>query len=397
MARSLTPRNRPHTPARKPFELPEGFIRKYVERARAELSHQFKGITTDGNVVAGLFPIQQTGVSTQPLVEAAEKLLASVGPRERAKISFAVESDAWRSWSNIHPYLMRHGICFEDFNETQRGLALALVRETLSAAGFETARNVMRLNDHIRELTGRSEEYGEWLYWLSILGAPSATDPWGWQIDGHHLVINCFVVGDQLVLTPNFMGSEPVVAESGKYVGTRVLQEEEAKGLALMKALTSDQRRKATIGSELPFDGMIAAFRDNLQMKYEGIGYSELSREQQALLVALIETYIGRIRPGHAEIKLEEVKQHLPETYFAWIGGCDDESTFYYRVHSPVILIEFDHQPGVALDNDEPSRNHVHTVVRTPNGNDYGKDLLRQHYERFDHSHPHSAHRRGLE
>ncbi len=66
-------------------------------------------------------------------------------------------------------------------------------------------------------------------------------------------------------------------------------------------------------------------------------------------------------------------------------------------MHSPVILIEFDHQPGVALDNDTPSRNHIHTVVRTPNGNDYGKDLLRQHYERFDHSHAHTAHRRGLE
>jgi len=24
-----------------------------------------------------------------------------------------------------------------------------------------------------------------------------------------------------------------------------------------------------------------------------------------------------------------------------------------------------------------------HELVRTPNGNDYGKDLLRQHYEKF--------------
>jgi hypothetical protein len=31
-------------------------------------------------------------------------------------------------------------------------------------------------------------------------------------------------------------------------------------------------------------------------------------------------------------------------------------------------------------------RTHIHTVVRTPNGNDYGKDLLRQHYASFDHS-----------
>jgi len=59
--------------------------------------------------------------------------------------------------------------------------------------------------------------------------------------------------------------------------------------------------------------------------------------------------------------------------------------------------IEFDHQPGVVFDNTEPSLNHIHTLVRTPNGNDYGRDLLRAHYERHDHSHPDTPHRRGLE
>jgi hypothetical protein len=44
-----------------------------------------------------------------------------------------------------------------------------------------------------------------------------------------------------------------------------------------------------------------------------------------------------------------------------------------------------------------PGKAHIHSVVRTPNGNDYGKDLLRQHYARHDHSHPGSAHRRGRE
>jgi hypothetical protein len=50
------------------------------------------------------------------------------------------------------------------------------------------------------------------------------------------------------------------------------------------------------------------------------------------------------------------------------------------------VLIEFDHHPGVAFDNVVPSRNHIHTVVRTPNGGDYGVDLLRQHHELFDRS-----------
>ena len=101
----------------------------------------------------------------------------------------------------------------------------------------------------------------------------------------------------------------------------------------------------------------------------------------------LIGTYINRMRPDHAQLKLDEIKQHLDQTYFAWMGATEEDSVFYYRVHSPVVLIEFDHQNGIFLDNDEPTRNHIHTVVRTPNGNDYGKDLLRQHREQSPHSH----------
>jgi hypothetical protein len=79
---------------------------------------------------------------------------------------------------------------------------------------------------------------------------------------------------------------------------------------------------------------------------------------------------------------MREVLAHDSSTYFGWIGDATPGGVFYYRVHSPVILIEFEHQAGVMFDNDVPTRNHVHTVVRTPNGNDYGIDLLRQHHER---------------
>ena len=37
----------------------------------------------------------------------------------------------------------------------------------------------------------------------------------------------------------------------------------------------------------------------------------------------------------------------IDRTWFAWIGGVDPGSVFYYRIHSPVILIEFDHQRPV--------------------------------------------------
>jgi Protein of unknown function (DUF3500) len=392
---TLRPRNRPSTPAKHPFALPDG-LQRQLERAQANMATPFTGITTDGNAVPGLYAVRKTGISVQPIIDAADAFLASLTPDERATASFDVDSVEWRNWSNIHPYLCRHGVCLDDLNDTQKHCALALVRASLSAAGYATARNVMKLNEHIRDITGRDAEYSEWYYWMSLFGTPSATAPWGWQIDGHHLIVNCFVLGDQLVMTPTFMGSEPVAAEFGKYAGTRVFHEEESKGFALMRALTPGQQRQARIGMELPGDVFTSGFRDNAEIKAEGISYGELSPEQQGLLISVIETYVGRIRPGHAEIRLEEVQDHLPETSFAWIGACDEVSPFYYRIYSPVILIEFDHQSGIALDNDEPSRQHIHTVVRTPNGNDYGKDLLRQHYEHFDHAHPHAPHRLGI-
>jgi hypothetical protein len=235
-------------------------------------------------------------------------------------------------------------------------------------------------------LTGSDAEYGEWLYWLSVMGQPSVDAPWGWQLDGHHLIVNCFILGDQLVMTPMFMGSEPVAAADGPYAGTRVFQAEEQQGLALMRSLTPPQRERAVLAEQLPTEVFTAAFRDNFELKYEGLGFGALTSAQQQLLLDVLETYVGRLRPGHAGLRLEEVKRYLADTYFSWMGGVDEESAFYYRLHSPVLLVEFDHQRGIVFDNDAPSRHHIHTVVRTPNGNDYGRDLLRQHHARFDHS-----------
>jgi Protein of unknown function (DUF3500) len=377
---------RPVVSARStPQKLPER-LQDYLANAQASLVEPFTGITTGSAPVRGLFPIVPTGVSTQPIKDAAEAFVASLGVDEKRRAIFPVNDEAWRRWSNIHPHLIRHGLMLDALTPAQRERGLALLSACLSERGFTTVRDVMKLNHFIGEVTGRWEEYGEWLYWLSVMGAPSTSEPWGWQIDGHHLIINCLVLGDQIVMTPMFLGSEPVTADSGRHAGIRVFGAEEGQGLALMQALSPEQRLKATLGHELPVELFTAAFRDNFEMKYEGIRYDELSRVQQDGLLDLLDVYVGRIRPGHAAIRMDEVRRHLRDTWFAWMGGAEPNSVFYYRIHSPVILVEFDHQRGIALDNDQPSRDHIHTVVRTPNGNDYGKDLLRQHYERFDHS-----------
>jgi len=390
--RSYGIRNAPALSGRRPFTATDGsaaqMVSQYGEAGRKAIAEPFSGITTDGRLQPGLFALGPTHVATDGIREAAAAFVDSLSSDQRGTALFDIDDDAWRAWSNIHPFVMRHGVGLDECTQTQRERAMDLVRATCSAHGFELARKVMRLNDALAEITGRHDEYGEWLYWLSIMGRPSREQPWGWQIDGHHLVINCFVLGDQMVMTPSFFGSEPTAVDSGKHAGTRVFEAEDLQGLEFVRRLSAAQRTIAIPASTegvlraQRMDGRIqaAAFRDNIQMPYAGLAAAKLDAAVQTQLVDLIGLYVGRMRDGHARVKMDEVERHIAETHFVWVGGIDDASVFYYRIHSPVILIEFDHLNGVAFDNDEPTRNHIHTVVRTPNGNDYGKDLLRQHY-----------------
>lgn len=373
-------------------DLAERFRRRSQEAEARGLSEPFKGVTTDGKVVSGLFPVRSTGVSTAPVRKTAEAFLATLTPKQRAKTIFSVDDPEWRKWMNQHFYI-RQGIGFNEMTEAQREVAFNLLRSSLSAKGLKQSRDIMRLNRTLGELNNNFAEYGEWRYWITVMGVPSDKEPWGWQLDGHHLVINYFVLGDQVVMTPTFMGSEPVTASSGRYKGTTVLQVEQNRGLALIDALDEEQRRKAILNvSKTSNHNVSEAFKDNFVLDYAGIRATELTVKQKKQLFDLIGEYVGNMSDGHAKVKMDEVRRHLDETWFAWIGGTEPNSVFYYRIQSPVILIEFDHQTPIALrylERGKPTREHIHTVVRTPNGNDYGKELLRQHYQQHPHPHKH--------
>ncbi|HEX7780490.1 MAG TPA: DUF3500 domain-containing protein [Vicinamibacterales bacterium] len=357
------------------------------------VAEAFKGVTTNGTIVPGLFPVRATGVSTGPVREAAVKFLAALTDEQRKSTTFPIDDDEWRKWNNVHRYA-RQGVSFKEMSESQRALGFALMQAGLSAKGFQKSRDVMRLNGYVAELVKTPEEYGEYLYHLTVMGTPSDKQPWGWQLDGHHLIINYFVLGDQVVMTPAFMGSEPVSATTGQYAGTKVLQDEQDMGLAFMQSLSPDQQKQATIQtSKTGNNALSQAFRDNLTLDYAGLRAKDLSAPQRERLLSVIQEYVGNMDAGHARVRMDEVRKHLDDTWFGWIGASGKDDVFYYRIHSPVILIEFDHQLPVALGGPRvPGKVHVHTVVRTPNGNDYGKDLLRQHYERHanDAAHGHA-------
>jgi len=354
---------------------------RFDNQREAALAQPFKGVFFLDVPPANLFPVKKTGVNTEPVRWAAKAFLSSLNAEDRKKTVFPVDDIEWRKWDNRHRYA-RQGVGFDKMTKGQRELAFNLLRTSLSARGLKQTQDIMKLNGTLAELTNRFDEYGEWLYWITIMGEPSATKPWGWQLDGHHVVINYFILGDQVVMSPVFMGSEPVKAESGKFKGTVICQAEQDKGLAFINSLNKTQRAKAIVANDKgPTNNIGEAFRDNQVLDYIGIRCSELTAKQKTQLHGLIEVYIGNLADGHAKVKMADMKKHLDATYFGWMGGTKKDSVFYYRIQSPVVLIEFDHQRPIALARSQtPTRQHIHTVVRTPNGNDYGKDLLRQHY-----------------
>ena len=176
----FTPRQRPVASGRALAAQPAEFIKNYIQAGEAAAAAPFIGVTTNGAARSGLFPLGSTGAATGAVVAAAEAFLASLAAEQRTAVVFPVDSDAWRRWSNIHVYTMRHGVSLEDLSAEQRERALALLGASLSPRGSSAARDVMKLNETIGEMTDRFEEYGEWLYWLSVLGTPSGTEPWGW-------------------------------------------------------------------------------------------------------------------------------------------------------------------------------------------------------------------------
>jgi Protein of unknown function (DUF3500) len=361
-----------------------------VDRARltnAQLAAEpFVGVTTDGKVIPDLYPIAVTGVSTQAMHDATAAFIATLDDAQKTKMLFDIDALEWRRWSNVDDYT-RSGVNMSEMTDAQVAAAWNMLDTFLSDQGMTEVRAAMQLNATLGELVNQKERFNEKLYWFTMMGAPDAKKPWGFQLDGHHVAFNFFVLGDQLSITPAFLGAEPPVAPEGTTnAGLSILQTKQNMGLAFAQSLNADQLKKAVLSSDKTKDDMVAsAFTDNAVMPYAGLNAKDMTTEQKTALMGVIGLYANDMEAGHAALWLKNINDHLDETNFAWIGKTDAEAVFYYRIQSPVILIEFDHETPKPLANvkgyesDVPTRRHAHSIVRTPNGNDYGKDWLRQH------------------
>jgi hypothetical protein len=357
--------------------------------------NDFRGVTEDGSLRPDVHRLERARPGEEApvanMVAAAEALLAALDDEGRARICHPVDAAEWQTWVNPEFVQFDTGLRLESQTADVQDKALALIAASLSPEGYELAHNMMLINAFLGQVVDLPAILNEFSYNIALYGRPVENERWGWQVFGHHMALNCFVAAGRMVLSPVFLGAEPNEIDAGPNAGIESLTTRIDLGLQVMAALTPSQRQQAIVyehmvdpamppGRVHPGDErhLAGAFQDNREIPVEGVRVAELSSHAQELILAVVEDFVGLLPAGPRSARMREVREYLQETWFCWIGGHQPGDVFYYRVQSPVIIAELDHHCGVFLNNTTPEPFHIHTVMRTPHGNDYGRAYLDQ-------------------
>jgi hypothetical protein len=330
-----------------------------------------------------------TPSSPAAMASAGTKFLESLTPEQRRQATFAFDSSERTRWHFIPTETFpRNGLTIKQMNETQRALAHALLKASLSTRGYLTATQIMELEGVLSaiEAARRAAAGGRGnalvrdseRYFFSVFGTPSTKSTWGWRVEGHHMSLHFTAVNGTLVAgSPSFFGSNPAEVRDGPKTGMRVLALEEDAGRALIESLDAAQRAKAIINATAPNDIVTMANLKIDPLSPTGIAASDLTAPQRALLAKLIDVYAARVADDIAAETIARIDRAGREKItFAWAGPIERGQKHYYRVQGPTFLIEY--------DNTQNDANHIHSVWRDFT-RDFGADLLREHLRSTPH------------
>lgn len=313
------------------------------------------------------------------IVAATNAFLATLEDAERAAVLFASGDAAQRQrWSNLPDgVFQRAGLRWADLDETERAAWLEVMRATLSAEGYQRVLAEWRADDALAARGGAGAgrvRFGTGFYFIALIGAPSATEPWQWQWGGHHVTINATIAGPNVVLTPSFIGVEPASYTDADGTTVRPLGDIERDGFALVNWLDADQQKDAIRGAA-PIDVVLGPGRDGRTVAAEGLAGARMSADQRAAYLRLIRRYVGLVNDEDAALRMAEIEATLDATYFAWYGPTLPGSAVYFRVTGPTLVIEYGAQ-GQGFGGGTATPNHIHGIYRDPT-NDYGARHVR--------------------
>lgn len=309
--------------------------------------------------------------ATSPLSLAAATWIDSLDTLQRARGLRPFGEAARTDWHFV-PKPARKGVQLRDMTSAQEEAAFAVLRAALSQAGYDKSLTIMSLEEILRRLEGdRAKNIRDpKRYFFTIFGTPADTGTWGLSVEGHHLSFNLTVRDGAIVdSTPQFMGANPAEVQTTfpglPEAGHRVLRDEESLAFDLVRSLDAAQRAGA-VTAEAPQEIRAAGEPQPPREPARGIGWRDLTADQQATLRRLIEAYCSWMTHEVATERLRLIEAAGWESLrFAWFGALEAGVGHAYRVAGPTFLIEF---VNVQPDAEGNPANHIHCVWRDQTG-----------------------------
>jgi len=115
-------------------------------------------------------------------------------------------------------------------------------------------------------------------------------------------------------------------------------------------------------------DLVLGPGRDGQMIQPEGIKGSALTEKQREMMLDLTGEWTGIMHEAVAKAKMEELKQHISETWFAWSGPTEKGSAAYFRIQGPTVIIEYAPQrmaSGTTMGMPNQT-SHCSTTATTP-------------------------------
>ncbi len=308
----------------------------------------------------------------------------------------------------------RDGITYDDLSDTQLEAFKDILQLFLSADGYQKVYEITELSEGwLSEIMSTVWDPG--FYSIDMFGDPETSGSWGFQLDGHHCVVNFLVHGDNISIVPAFLGGEPA-ADTYNGIDFDIFKDERDLALTLYNSLSTTEIAAAVTestthslevgpadmnGDEDPYKG------DYDYSGFEtGLKYSDMSTTAQANLITVMKEYVYNLTGTFADVWWADISANIDDTYFVWINDSGSTPTatseFYYRIYNPYLWAEFNTEGSTGANASTiADYNHVHSITRIPNnpatdnGGDYGifalminqdgpKTLL-EHYALADH------------
>lgn len=312
--------------------------------------------------------------SETEMERSARGLIEALTPELRSKLCFDFETEARVQWSYLPGN--RAGLRLKDMNVEQRQAAHALLRALLSSQGYMKVNGIMALEPVLAQLEraagGNGATRDAEQYSFAMFGEPSPAKPWGWRMEGHHVVLTFTSIVDAgMAVTPMFLGTHPAEVTQGPSAGLRVLAAEEDLALAFMRQLDEAERNAAVIPGAVPGDVLAGPARTAASIEAQGVPLSELEATDMALLRSLVAEFTGNFHaPTAVAAQARIFEGDLAQMRFAWWGALEPRTAHAWRLVTATSVLEF--------DNRESGSGHVHLVWRDAT-RDHGADLLQQH------------------